>query len=599
MEMGEVQSPPDSPGVYLMKDNSGKIIYIGKALSLKKRVASYFNKSYSPDLKTGILVENISDIDYIITGSEEEALVLEATLVKIHKPKFNIRLKDDKKWLYLKVTSEEWPKIVLTREMEDDGARYFGPYTEAGLARKTLDIVRRVFPVRSCKREIGGKRTRPCLYFQIKMCQAPCNLDVEKQEYDDLVKGALMFLGGHHKDLIMRLEERMENASSRMDFERAAAIRDQLKSIRKSRTGHMAVPSSRHDQDIVGVGVQKDLGCAQVFFVRDKRIVGRKRFYLDGVGDTSVEEVISSFLRQYYSSTQDVPKEVIVQACPLDKGAILNWLSGRRKSRVELRVPLRGRKRKLLLMAVKNAEFELGQQLIKEDLKKVKDRAVSELQKELRLSSPPLSIEAVDISNIGGKKAVGSLVVFNDGKPSKKDYRRFRIKTEGPDDVGMIREVVLRRYSKVDTPPDLLLVDGGKGQVNAAVDVLKGLELVDFPVIGLAKEHEHIFLPGRQSPLILPLDSEALKLLMRIRDDAHRFAVSYHKKLRKKSLKGSILDDVPGVGEKRKRLMLERFGSVEEIKKASLEDLMEVPRMTKSAAVAVHKFLHNKGVESL
>ncbi len=595
IERGDIVPPPDSPGVYLIKDMSGKIIYIGKASSLKRRVSSYLSMSAATDAKTTALKERASDLDYIITVSEEEALILEASLVKIHKPRFNVRLKDDKKWLYLKITSEEWPRIVLTREIMGDNGRYFGPFTEAGLARKTLDIVRRVFPIRSCKREVGGKRSKPCLYYQIKMCLAPCTLDVEKQEYDELVAGAVAFLGSHHKDLANRLEEKMKNASFNLDFERAGRIRDRLKVIKKTHTGREAVPLSRHNQDIIGIGVKKDLACAQVFFVREKRIVGRKRFFLDGVENVALDEVVSSFLRQYYSSTPDIPKEVIIQHGLKDAPAISKWLGGKRKSKVLIKNPKRGGKRKLLEMAKKNAEFELGQRVIKEKIKEEKNRAVEELQKELDLPSPPRHVEAIDISNIGGRQAVGSLVVFKDGGASKKDYRRFKIKTKGPDDVGMIREVVLRRYSKVDVLPDLLLIDGGKGQVNATMDVLKSLEKGAVPVVGLAKEYEHIFMPERSDPLVLSSDSEALKLLQRIRDEAHRFALSYHKKLRKKALEGSILDDIPSVGEKRKKLLLERFGSVEKIKKATLEELMEVPWITKTAAKNIFRFFHENG----
>lgn len=593
IERGEVKPPPDSPGVYLIKDLSGKIIYIGKASSLKRRVSSYLSMSTATDAKTTALKERASDLDYIITGSEEEALILEASLVKIHKPRFNVRLKDDKKWLYLKITSEEWPRIVLTREIIGDNGRYFGPFTEAGLARKTLDIVRKVFPIRSCKREVAGKRTKPCLYFQIKMCPAPCTLDVEKQEYDELVAGAVAFLGGRHKDLANRLEEKMKNASFNLDFERAGRIRDQLKAIKKTHTGREAVPLSRHDQDIIGISIKKDLACAQVFFVRDERIVGRKRFFLDGVENVALDEVVSSFLWQYYSSTPDIPREVIIPHDLKDAAAISKWLGGKRKSKVLIKNPKRGGKRKLLEMAKKNAEFELGQQVIKEKIKEEKNRAVEELQKELDLPSPPRHVEAVDISNIGGRHAVGALVVFKDGVASKKDYRRFKIKTKGPDDVGMIREVVLRRYSKVDVLlPDLLLIDGGKGQVNAAMDVLKSLEKGAVPVVGLAKEFEHVFMSERSDPLVLSSDSEALKLLMRIRDEAHRFALSYHKKLRKKALEASILDDIPGVGGKRKKFFLERFGSVEKIKKATLDELMGVQGITKTAAKNVFRFFH-------
>ncbi len=594
IERGDITPPPDSPGVYLIKDKTGKIIYIGKASSLKRRVSSYLSMSAATDAKTDALKERASDLDYIITGSEEEALILEADLVKIHKPRFNVRLKDDKKWLYLKITSEEWPRIVLTREILEYNGRYFGPFTEAGSARKTLDFVRRVFPIRSCKREVGGKRSKPCLYYQIKMCLAPCDQDVEKHEYDELVGEVVAFLGGHHKDLARRLEEKMKKASFNLDFERAGRIRDQLKVIKKTHTGREAVPSSRHDQDIIGVSVKNNLACAQVFFVREKRIVGRKRFFLDGVENTSTDEVVSSFLRQYYSSTHDIPKEVIIQHDLKDATTISVWLGEKRKSKVLIKTPKRGGKRKLLEMAKKNAEFELGQQVIKEKIKEEKNRAVEELQKELDLPSPSRHVEAIDISNIGGRHAVGSLVVFKDGLASKKDYRRFKIKTKGPDDVGMIREVVLRRYSKADVLPDLILVDGGKGQVNATMDVLKGLGKDTVPVIGIAKEYEHVFMPERSDPLVLPSDSEALKLLQRIRDEAHRFALSYHKKLRKKALEGSILDDIPGVGEKRKKLLLERFGSVEKIKKATLEDLIEVSKITKNVAKDVFGFFHEK-----
>ncbi len=592
IEKGDITPPPDSSGVYLIKDPSGKIIYIGKAASLKKRVSSYLSMSAATDAKTTALKERASDLDYIIMGSEEEALILEASLVKIHKPKFNVRLKDDKKWLYLKITSEKWPKIVLTRETMDENGRYFGPFTEAGLARKTLDIVRRVFPIRSCKREVGGKRSKPCLYFQIKMCLAPCTRDVEKREYDEIVAGAVAFLGGHHKDLANHLKEKMKNASFNLDFERAGRIRDQLKAINNAHTGREAVPLARHDQDIVGITVKKDLACAQVFFVREKSVVGRKRFFLDGVENVALDEVVSSFLRQYYSSTPDIPREVIIQHDLKDATTISKWLGGKRGSKVLIKNPKRGGKRKLLEMAKKNAKFELGQRVIKEKIKEEKNRAVEELQRELDLPSPPRHVEAVDISNIGGRHAVGSLVVFKDGVASKKDYRRFKIETEGPDDVGMIREVVLRRYSKADVLPDLFLIDGGKGHVNAAMNVLKSLEKGAVPVVGLAKEFEHIFMPERSDPLVLSSDSEALKLLQRIRDEAHRFAISYHKKLRKKALKASILDDIPGVGEKRKKLILERFGSVEKIKKATLDELMEVHGMTKTAAKNVFRFFH-------
>lgn len=532
-----IRSLPQSCGVYLFKDTSGKILYVGKAANLAKRVKSYFQVP-SPTPKLGALISQIGDLDYKITDNEVEALLLECNLIKEYHPRYNVSLKDDKKYPYLKITKEDFPRIFVTRKVKNDGAKYFGPYTNAKAIRQTLKFLRTLFPIRTCKRKIGKKPLKPCLNYHIKRCFAPCAGKISKEDYRKVVDEVGLFLKGERRALIKSLEKRMKGAKESLKFEEAIILRDQIRSLEKISARQKVVSTRPIDQDVIAFALGPDNACSQIFFIRKGKLIGGEHFFLKGIKDKSKEEILTPLVKQYYYNAIYIPKEVVLQNEIEEKELIKSYLGKKGKRRVRLIVPRKGDKLKLIKLAERNARLALTQKYSASQ--QMKKEALGELQRTLGLRDLPFRIEAFDISNISGTLATGSLVVFRGGEPDKNEYRRFRIKrTRGVDDYAMMAEVVERRYRRLlkerKILPDLILIDGGKGQLSAALKVLKRLK-IKLPVAALAKEYEHLFIPGKLPPIILAKNSSALYLLKQIRDEAHRFALAYHRKLRKKKI---------------------------------------------------------------
>ncbi len=602
---------PTKPGVYLMKDAEGTILYVGKAVNLRSRVRSYFHASAGHNPKTRRLVSHIADIDFIVTASELEALILESTLIKRHKPKYNVRLKDDKRYPYIKITwQEDYPRVLIVRRMERDGARYFGPFTAAWAVQQTLHTLRRVFPYLTCNRTLPGSGERACLYLDIGLCLGPCVGAVSREEYRAMIDRLCRFLEGHADEVIHDLEARMQAAAERWDFEEAARYRDRLRAIRRVIERQKIVSPALADQDVIAFARAEGDACVQVFFIRQGRLIGREYFVLDGAAEESDAEIISSFVKQFYDEAAYVPPEILLPQDVDEALVIQEWLHSRRGDKVTLRAPRRGQKRELVEMAAENAAETLAHlraQWLTDESRQA--QALADLQKALGLERPPNRIECYDISTIQGTATTGAMVVFVKGVPRKSDYRRFKIRTvSGSDDYASMREMLRRRFRRITEPqqepgpgakkstwdllPDLLVVDGGKGQLNVAVEVLDEYGLRDqVPAVGLAKQEEEIFVPDRTEPLRLPPASEGLFLMQRIRDEAHRFAITYHRRLRRKQTVGSLLDDVPGIGPKRRSALLKHFGSIEAIRAASVEELAAVPAMTRKAAELVKAHL--------
>jgi excinuclease ABC subunit C len=597
---------PTKPGVYLMKDAKGTILYVGKAVNLRARVRSYFHASANQSPKIQRLAASIADIDFIVTASELEALILESNLIKRHKPKYNVRLKDDKRYPYIKITwQEEYPKVLIVRRMKRDGARYFGPFTAAWAVQQTLHTLRRVFPYLTCNRTITGQDERACLYLDIGLCLGPCVGVTSADEYRAMIDGLCRFLQGKADEVVSDLEARMQDASERWDFEQAALYRDQLGAIERVIERQKIVSAAMADQDVIAFARADGDACVQVFFIRHGRLIGREYFVLDGTAEEEEPDVVASFVKQFYDEAAYVPPEILLPN-EIDEALVIqDWLRSRRGNKVLLKVPRRGHKRDLVEMAAENAAETLSHlraQWLVDEGKQA--QAVAELQEHLDLEQPPNRIECYDISTTQGMATTGSMVVFVKGVPRKSDYRRFRIRTvDGTDDYASMREMLRRRFRHVTEPesetprspgakesswrllPDLLVVDGGKGQLNVALEVLEEFGLRDqVPAVGLAKQEEEIYLPGRSEPVRLPRSSEGLFLMQRVRDEAHRFAVTYHRKLRGKQTIISQLDGVPGIGPKRRSALLKQFGSVEAIRAASVEELAAVPSMTRKAA---------------
>lgn len=572
---------PGEPGVYLLRDAFGQVIYVGKASSLRNRVRSYFQAARHLDLKTRILVQEIADFEYIVTPSEHEALILEDTLIKRYRPRYNVRLRDDKRYPYLKISKERFPRLMSVRRIGEDGARYFGPYTDSQAMREAVKTVQRLFRIRTCTLDIRDKpvRQRPCLDHYLRLCDAPCVGGIDEASYRALVEEAALFLKGQHGDLLPKLWKEMQEASKNLEFERAARLRDQIQVLEHLLSTQKVAEPKGVDQDAIGLAQKGDACHVQVFFIRGGELIGREHFPMEAAGSTNPQEILTAFVKQYYSNAF-VPKEILVPYEPQEPRLLESWLSELRGSRVHMVVPRRGRKAHLIKMVQRNAELALQEEQVR-NLKTPSEQAVYELAKLFHLEEPPRRIEGFDVSNIQGRESTGSMVVFEDGAPKKSNYRRFRIKyTEGPDDFAMMAEVVCRRLEHALSGderflplPNLMLLDGGKGQLSAVRRIMRELGLEKIPTIALAKEFEHIFVEGKSSPIILPRNSPALKLLQRIRDEAHRFALAYHRTLRQKRTVKSLLDDVPGLGPKRKRLLLQHFGSIKRLKGASLEDL--------------------------
>jgi len=611
-----LETLPTKPGVYLMKGATGTIIYVGKAISLRNRVRSYFHASADHPPKVRRMVEQIADIDFIVTGSELEALILENNLIKKHRPRYNVRLKDDKRYPYIKITvQEDYPHIYLVRRLLDDGARYFGPYTSSKAVHATMDLLRNMFPYLSCTRKITGQDKRACLYYYIGRCAGPCIGAVTKEEYHALIDQVCLFLEGKTDKILKELRLAMTKAAEELQFERAAKLRDQIQAVEQVIERQKVVSTAFSDQDVIAFARNNGEACVQVFFIRGGKLLGREYFVLTGTQDENGTEIMTSFVKQFYSDAAYVPPEILLQNEVDEVSIIQSWLKTRRGEKVSVQVPQRGKKRELVLMAAENATETLNHLRLQWEMESNRYvTALAELQEQLGLEQPPSRMECFDISNTQGQLATGSMVVFVQGVARKSDYRRFRVRSvQGADDYAMMGEVLRRRFRRaVETDlaelagepgadgaaedtwsllPDLLIVDGGKGQLHVATDILREFDLLErVPVIGLAKREEEVFVPGNPEPILLPRDSEGLFVLQRIRDEAHRFAVSYHRNLRDANTLVSELEAVPGIGPKRRRALIMHFGSVEAIREASAEELAAVPGMTQQAAEQVKSF---------
>ncbi|WP_406656414.1 excinuclease ABC subunit UvrC [Methanolobus sp. ZRKC2] len=589
---------PDSPGVYLMKDNTGDIIYVGKAISLIKRVRSYFHSSASQIPKTRVLVKQIDDIEFIVTDTEIDALVLEANLIKKYKPRYNVRLKDDKRYPYVKVTiNEKFPRIFLTRRRLMDDALYFGPYTNSRAIRSTLEVISKLFLLRRCKKPIVPGKTRPCLNYHIKRCMAPCKGSMDEEEYNRRVMKAVRFLKGDTAGLLKELEVKMYALAANQEYEAAGEVRDQIEGL-KCLTEQQIATSGIEDRDVIAAVADGSTVYLQIFFIRHGSMVGKADFTLvDSEGSADVPAALAVFIKQYYQDSP-IPPEILVQHEIPEKELISGWLGQRTGREVKIQVPFRVEKKKIMEMCIRNAEMAMRIAKMEKGPSESSKIALNELKDVLSLDKLPQHIEGFDISNISGTNAVGSMVVFEDGMPANDKYRQHNIRTvKGIDDFAMMAEVVSRRYSRLlkenRSLPDLILIDGGPGQVGAAKSSLDALGL-DIPLIGLAKRFEHIITPrkGPKEVIILPKSSPALKLLMRIRDEAHRFAVTSHRRRRSATLTHSQLDAIPGIGPGKKKLLIEHFGSVENIKSASLDDMMKVKGISKKIAERIHEYLN-------
>lgn len=583
---------PDKPGVYLMHDKDGKVIYVGKAVVLKNRVRSYFRNLASHTPKVRAMVAKIADIETIVTSSEVEALILECNLIKKYRPRYNIMLKDDKSYPYLKVTlNEEFPRLYVTRRQMRDGAKYYGPYADAGAMHATVKLLRSMFPLRTCR---TMNAERPCLNYHIKRCLAPCAGLVSKEEYGNMIKSVCMVLDGRTAELERDLKRRMQEAADNYAFEEAARLRDQLQAVMRLNEQQKAVTGQDSDMDIIGFAKDMTGICIQIFFVRKGKLLGRDNFFLQDDGE-SEQEVITAFVKQYYNEASYVPREIALPVLPdaEEQAVIEQWLAEKAQRKAELVRPQRGVKKDLLHLANDNAVKLLEERLRKGQLSLKNDvQAAEELQQALGLPNTLERMDCFDISHTQGSETVASMVVFRNGSISKKDYRRYKIvSAEGkPDDFKSMQEVVYRRYKDYEDLPSLVVIDGGKGQLSSALEVIRGLGLHDLPVIGLAKREEEIFKEGQSESILLDRDSAALHLIQRIRDEAHRFAITYHRKLRGKRNLVSVLDHVEGIGSKRRQELWKAFKTLDEMKAASVEELAAVESMNYAAAQKLYDF---------
>lgn len=598
---------PESPGVYLMRDSQTRVIYVGKAISLRNRVPNYFQAGSVLPEHIRAMVERVFEFDVITTANEKEALVLECTLIKRYRPRFNIRLRDDKNYLYIKMpTNEEFPRIYTVRKPANDGAKYWGPYTHALALRTTLKTVRRVIPFRSCK-DTEFALHRPCFYYHLSLCSAPCAGLVSREAYQEQLNQVALFLDGRSDHVVKRLKQQMADAAEAQDYEAAARYRDRLQAMQIMTERQKMQALGRLDQDLFGLARTDNHGVVQVFAVREGKLSGSENFDLVGLDrEQSNGDVLNAFVGQYYASATHIPKDIFVPDPLPDQGVIEQWLSERRGSNVAVKVPQRGKQRELLQQAAANAEETMRQMRIKLDYDADRTAALlNDLQHRLGLPALPTRIECYDISNIQGKYPVGSMVVFQDGRPKPDHYRHFKIKTiQGANDFAMLQEVLRRRFARLARSeegmplepsfsqlPDLLMIDGGKGQLSAARQVLESLGLGAIPTFGLAKQQEELFQPEHSEPIRLPLDSAALFLVQRVRDEAHRFAITFHRVVRKKDAFASALDGISGLGPARRRALLRQFGSVENIRSASLDELTSVKGITRPVAAAIKEML--------
>jgi len=611
----KLKNLPDNPGVYIMRDEYNEIIYVGKAINLKNRVRQYFQSSKNQHPKVAAMVERIRDLEYIITDSELEALILECNLIKKHRPKYNIMLKDDKQYPYIKITvNEDYPRLFTVREIKKDGAKYFGPYTDVTAVNRTIELFKTFFPIRNCNKNINkimGKE-RPCLNYHIKKCIAPCQGNISREQYMEHIESILMMLEGKQEEVLKRLENKMHEAAEILDFERAAEIRDNMNSLIKIGEKQKIISSALVDQDIIGFALDQTESCVQVFFVRGGKLIGREHFLIEDTKLSDSKEILSSFIKQFYEADTLIPREIILQEEIDEINIIERWLSDKRGSRVKLVVPKRGEKQKLIEMVSRNAGDTLRLFIEKQKSNEEKTLgACEELKDFLGLSDIPIRIEAFDISHLQGVLNVGSMIVFENGKPNNRNYRRFRIKSvEGANDYESMREIIERRFvhgikerdeleaedkslelGKFSVFPDLIMLDGGIGQVNAVLPVLRELN-ISIPVCGIVKDDKHrtrgLIYNGRE--IEVPINSKAFRLMTNIQDEAHRFAINYHKSLRSKATVKSVLDDIPGIGAVRRKALLTHFGSLKNIKNATMEELCEVEGMNKKTAEVVFNF---------
>ncbi|PRR80603.1 UvrABC system protein C [Clostridium liquoris] len=607
---------PDKPGVYLMKNSLGEIIYVGKAKILKNRVRQYFQNSKNHSEKVKAMVKNIEEFEYIVTDSEMEALILECNLIKKYRPRYNILLKDDKGYPFIKITvNEDFPRVFVTRTVAKDGAKYFGPYTDAGAVYETLELIKKIFPIRNCKKLIkeSGEKVRPCLNYHIGLCKAPCGGYISKDEYKDIVQDVIDLLSGKDKNIVGNLKEEMEKAAESLEFEKAAALRDRIISVEKITEKQKIITGNFENEDFIEIYADEKDSCVQIFFLREGKIVGREHFIIENTADMKKKHIISDFIKSFYGGTAFIPKSLYVPEIE-DGELIEQWLTIKRGSKVWIKVPKKGEKKDTLDMVQKNAKVTLEQFKLKilQD-KEIHETALKELANILDLEEIPKRIEAYDISNIQGVDSVGSMVVFEDGKSKNSDYRRFKINSvKGANDYESMREILTRRFQhgldeirsiqeksltissgKFCIFPDLILMDGGKGQVNIALQVLKNFN-IDIPVCGMVKDNNHNTrgLIYNNDELNIQCDSNVMRLITRIQDEVHRFAISYHRSLRDKRVLHSILDDIPNIGEKRRKELLKRFESIDNIKKAGYEELIDTPSIDRKAALSILDFFN-------
>ncbi|HEX5274156.1 MAG TPA: excinuclease ABC subunit UvrC [Candidatus Rubrimentiphilum sp.] len=654
---------PDAPGIYMMLDKNGDVLYIGKAISLRSRVRSYFQESAAHHVRTQAMVDRVVDVRTIVVTNEVEALILEANLIKRYQPPYNVRLRDDKRYPYLKVTNEPFPRVLFTRVVKNDGARYFGPYTNAHGLRELIDLVRLVFPLRTCPEPIDGRRRRPCLQYHIKRCLAPCVGYQSEADYDGMIEEVALFLEGKQESLLSRLQHEMVTSAESYNFEAAARLRDRIVAVRRVTEAQQVVWRSRIDMDLLGLARAQGQACVQVFMVRAGKLLAQEHFILDGVADQPDSELFSEFLKQFYTArtagapepagisplasirtargvespvplprshgkaartaASAIPKEILVQALPGDTSVIEAWLTEYKGTRVRVLLPRRGERARYLKLVQKNAEQNLKAFLAHQEVQETAQaQSLTELADALELPEPPHRIECYDISNIQGSNAVSSMVVFVEGRAKKSDYRKFKIQYDkGPNDFAMMQETLRRRLrylrtktdidvarhegetarettqtklvdelarkEKFNKKPDLLLIDGGKGQLSAVMEVLEEMDMTGLSVAGLAKENEWLYVPGQPEPIVLPPNSAALHLVMRIRDEAHRFAVTYHRQRRGKEMTRSAVDALAGVGPVRKKRLLTAFGSAAGIRRASVDEIAAVKGMTPALASRV------------
>jgi excinuclease ABC subunit C len=610
----QLKNLPDNPGVYLMRNSLGEVIYVGKAKNLKNRVRQYFQSSKNHSEKVKAMVKNIAEFEYIVTDSEIEALILECNLIKKYSPRYNILLKDDKYFPFIKITvNEEFPRVIVTRNHANDGAKYFGPFTDASAVYIVHDLIKKVFPLRTCRRVIKeeGPRTRPCLNYHINLCKAPCDGLVSREEYGKIVNDIINLLTGKGKSITDNLRKEMEEASENLDFEKAASLRDKLLAIEKINEKQKIISGNFENEDFIAIDQDEKDSCIQIFFLRDGKIVGREDFILDDTGSDEPSLVVSDFIKSFYGGTAFVPKNIYVTHCE-DVDILEQWLTMKKEYRVFIKTPQKGEKRRVLDMVQKNAKHALEMFKIKHKVnKELHIIALNELVEALNLDEIPSRIEAYDISNIMGMDSVGTMVVFQDGVSKNSDYRRFKIKTvEGANDYDSMREILYRRFrhgleeiekikenqieisaGKFSFFPDLIMMDGGRGQVNVALEVLKDLN-INIPVCGMVKDDKHKTRGLIYDNIEVPIrpGSQCMHLITRIQDEVHRFAITYHRTLRDKRTLYSILEEIPKIGEKRRRELLKKFGSIENIKNATYEELLSTPSMDGTAAKSLIEY---------